>query len=156
MVPAATTSNKSRRPDRDLVTIARYVAHYEIKNAKAFETARYCLIDSLSCAILALRIRECTKLLGPIVPGTIVPNGARVPGTEFVLDPVKLQGAGSPQHRNLRPQFESFYVSVRHGLYHVSLAIEHPERRSGSTEVQIISLADQMSISGTAHAQVCG
>jgi phosphopantetheinyl transferase len=75
---------------------------------------------------------------------------------KFVLDPVKLQGAGSPPHRNLRPQFESFYVSVRHGLYHVSLAIEHPERRSGSTEVQIISLADQMSIAGTAHAQVCG
>ncbi len=51
--------------------------------------AHECLADSLGCAMLALRCRECTKLLGPLVPGTKVPRGARVPGTNFVLDPVK-------------------------------------------------------------------
>lgn len=76
-------------PDQELVDIAQYVAHYEIQSEEAYETARYCLMDSLACALLALQFKECTKLLGPIVPGTIVPNGARVPGTQFVLDPVK-------------------------------------------------------------------
>ena len=76
-------------PDQELVDIAQYVAHYQIQSREAYETARYCLMDSLACALLALRFPECTKLLGPIVPGTVVPNGARVPGTRFVLDPVK-------------------------------------------------------------------
>jgi 4'-phosphopantetheinyl transferase len=75
---------------------------------------------------------------------------------KFVLDPVKLKSPGDVPKQKMPPQFESFYVSVRHGLYHVSLAIEHPERRCGSAEVQIISLAEQMGAGSTAHAQVCG
>lgn len=86
---SATSPNISPMPDQELVDIAQYAAHYVIKSERAYEIARYCLMDSLSCALLALRFRECTKLLGPFVPGTIVPNGARVPGTKFVLDPVK-------------------------------------------------------------------
>ena len=69
-------------------TIANYVLDKEITSEVALETARYVLIDSLGCGFLALRYPECTKHLGPIVPGTIVPNGSRVPGTSFELDPV--------------------------------------------------------------------
>ncbi len=75
-------------PDRVLVDIADYVADYAVTSALAYETARYCLIDSLGCAFEALDHPECTKLLGPAVPGTTVPHGARVPGTQFQLDPV--------------------------------------------------------------------
>lgn len=76
-------------PDTLMVDIAEYVAHTTIDSTEAYATARACLIDALGCAILALRYPECTKLLGPIVPGTIVPHGVRVPGTAFVLDPVQ-------------------------------------------------------------------
>ncbi|RMH47217.1 MAG: bifunctional 2-methylcitrate dehydratase/aconitate hydratase [Gammaproteobacteria bacterium] len=76
-------------PDPELVKIAEYVADYVIESEEAYETARYCLMDTLGCGFLALRYPECTKLLGPVVPGTIVPNGAKVPGTQFQLDPVQ-------------------------------------------------------------------
>ena len=82
-------SNVRPAPDRELVDIADYVCDYEISSAEAFETARYCLMDTLGCGFLALSFPECAKHLGPIVPGTTVPVGARVPGTQFVLDPVK-------------------------------------------------------------------
>ena len=75
--------------DAELVAIADYVADYSIDSEEAYNTARYCLIDSLGCAFLAYRYPECTKHLGPLVPGTLVPNGARVPGSMFELDPVK-------------------------------------------------------------------
>ena len=75
-------------PDHELTDIAAYVADFEITSDLAYETARYCLMDALGCAMLALNFPECTKLLGPTVPGTVVPNGSRVPGTSFVLDPV--------------------------------------------------------------------
>ena len=76
-------------PDQVLVDIADYVcSDFEISN-QTLETARHCFIDTLGCGFLALRFPACTKLLGPIVPGTEVPNGARVPGTSYILDPVK-------------------------------------------------------------------
>jgi 2-methylcitrate dehydratase len=76
-------------PDKVLVDIADYVADCEIASREAYETARYCLIDTLGCGLEALAYPACTKLLGPIVPGTVVPNGAKVPGTQFQLDPVQ-------------------------------------------------------------------
>ena len=81
----------ANRPDYDQVIqdIADYVLTYEIDSAEALDTARNCLMDSLGCGLLALRFPECTKHLGPLVEGTVVPNGARVPGTQFRLDPVK-------------------------------------------------------------------
>lgn len=82
-------SNLRPDPDAEMVAIADYVCDYEVDSAEAIRTARYCLIDSLGCALLALRYPECTKHLGPIVPGTLVPHGTKVPGTAFVLDPVK-------------------------------------------------------------------
>jgi len=80
--------NSHLLPDKELVDIAEYVTDYKISSELAYETARYCLMDALGCAMLALNFPECTKLLGPIVPGTVVPNGARVPGTDYILDSV--------------------------------------------------------------------
>ncbi len=81
----------ANRPDSDpvLVDIADYVCNYEIDSAEAYTTARHCLMDSLACAMMALDFPECTKLLGPIVPGAGMPGGARVPGTPYELDPVQ-------------------------------------------------------------------
>ena len=76
-------------PDRVLTDIADYVMTEERPGALALDTARACLIDTLGCGLEALDYPACTKLLGPIVPGTIVPNGAHVPGTPHVLDPVQ-------------------------------------------------------------------
>src|SRR5688572_28849423 len=76
------------KPDKVMADIADYVLKYRIKSAEAYDTARLCLMDSLGCALDALGYPACTKLLGPIVPGTVVPNGAKVPGTSFQLDPV--------------------------------------------------------------------
>ncbi len=75
--------------DQVLVDIADYVCSYTIEGELAYTTARNCLIDTLGCGLEALEYSACTKLLGPIVPGTIVPNGAKVPGTAFQLDPVQ-------------------------------------------------------------------
>lgn len=75
--------------DQVLIDIADYVLEYKIDNASAYETARLCLMDTLGCGILALNFPECSKLLGPIVPGAGLIGGARVPGTTYELDPVQ-------------------------------------------------------------------
>ncbi len=82
-------SNVRPDPDQVLVDIADYVEKHKIGSREAYETARYCLMDTLGCGFEALQFPACTKLLGPIVPGTIVPNGAKVPGTPYQLDPVQ-------------------------------------------------------------------
>src|SRR6201999_1602670 len=81
----------AKRPDPDavLVAIADYAKSFTVSSAQAYETARYCLMDTLACGLQALKYPACTKLLGPIVPGTIVPFGARVPGLSYELDPVQ-------------------------------------------------------------------
>jgi 2-methylcitrate dehydratase len=81
-------NNVRPEPDQVIVDIANYVAKFEVNSVEAYNTARLCLMDTLGCGLLALRFPECTKHLGPIVPGTVVPNGAKVPGTQFQLDPV--------------------------------------------------------------------
>ncbi len=82
-------SNVRPKPDDVLTRIADYATKHKISSKEAYETARYCLIDTLGCGLEALEYPACTKLLGPIVPGTVVPNGAKVPGTQFQLDPVQ-------------------------------------------------------------------
>tara|TARA_B100000768_G_C11279643_1_gene377813 strand:+ start:2454 stop:3914 length:1461 start_codon:yes stop_codon:yes gene_type:complete len=79
------------RPEYDSVIseIADYVINYEISSDLAMDTARNCLIDTLGCGLLALKFPACTKMLGPVVEGTSVPFGVRVPGTNFKLDPIK-------------------------------------------------------------------
>ena len=81
----------AERPDYDqvLVDIADYVCNYEIESNEAYATARYCLMDSLACAMLAMKFPGCTRLLGPMVPGSEMPGGARVPGTAFELEPAQ-------------------------------------------------------------------
>jgi 2-methylcitrate dehydratase len=86
---SASISSVRPAPDQVLVDIADYVTGFRIESAEAYETAHYCLLDTLGCGFEALGYPACTKLLGPIVPGTIVPNGAKVPGTAHQLDPVQ-------------------------------------------------------------------
>ena len=81
-------SNVRPAPDQVIVDIANYVADFEVTSAEAFDTARNCLMDTLGCGFEALDYPACTKLLGPVIGGTIVPNGAKVPGTSYQLDPI--------------------------------------------------------------------
>lgn len=75
--------------DSLLVDIADYIHTKEIDSDLAYDTARYCLMDSLGCGFLALAYPQCRKMLGPIVPGASLQGGCRVPGTDLELDPVK-------------------------------------------------------------------
>ncbi len=86
---SAHISNVRPRPDKVLKLIADYATKYTIKSTEAYDTARYCLMDTLGCGFEALEYPACTKLLGPIDPGTVTPHGAKVPGTRFQLDPVQ-------------------------------------------------------------------
>jgi 2-methylcitrate dehydratase len=86
---SAHISNVRPKADKVLALIADYAMNYSIKSQDAYDTARYCLMDTLGCGLEALEYPACTKLMGPIVKGTSVPNGAKVPGTQFQLDPVQ-------------------------------------------------------------------
>jgi len=82
--------SSSRPPfDAVMVDIVDYVFRAEAPSGLAYETARHCLLDTLGCGLEALEYPACTKLLGPIVPGTTMAGGARVPGTSYQLDPVQ-------------------------------------------------------------------
>jgi 2-methylcitrate dehydratase len=82
-------SAKRPDPDQPLVDIADYVVDYQVRSDEAYATARYMLLDSLGCAMLAMKFPECVKHLGPLVPGATLAGGARVPGTAWELDPVQ-------------------------------------------------------------------
>jgi 2-methylcitrate dehydratase len=76
-------------PDQVLTDIADYALSYRIDSKAAYETAYYCLMDTLACGFQALQYPACTKLMGPVVAGATLPGGARVPGTSYELDPVQ-------------------------------------------------------------------
>ena len=82
-------SNVRPAPDKVIVDIVDYVLKFKVRSSLAWKTARYCLMDTLGCGLEALEYPACKKLMGPIVPGTVVPNGAKVPGTPYQLDPVQ-------------------------------------------------------------------
>jgi 2-methylcitrate dehydratase len=84
-----TKSAERPAPDAALVAIADYAKDYKVESKQAYETARYCLMDTLACGFQALKYPACTKLLGPVVPGAVMSGGSRVPGTSFELDPVQ-------------------------------------------------------------------
>ncbi|WP_059105754.1 bifunctional 2-methylcitrate dehydratase/aconitate hydratase [Shouchella shacheensis] len=84
-----TTQMETKTTDKLLEEIADYVLDKEITSEEALSTASHVLVDTLGCGILALRYPECVKMLGPVVPGTVVPNGVQVPGTSHVLDPIR-------------------------------------------------------------------
>jgi len=85
-----TDIRSAKRPDwdKELIDIADFVCDAEIDSDLAFETAHYCLMDTLACGFQALDYPACTKLLGPVVPGATLAGGARVPGTSYELEPV--------------------------------------------------------------------
>ncbi|MFC3109056.1 bifunctional 2-methylcitrate dehydratase/aconitate hydratase [Undibacterium arcticum] len=83
------TSNARTEFDQEIIDIVDYVRKFKVESSIAYTTARNCLIDTLGCGLEALEYPACKKLMGPIVPGTLVPNGAKVPGTQFQLDPVQ-------------------------------------------------------------------
>src|SRR5438874_4546616 len=76
-------------PDAGLTAIADYARNFTVRSDTAYETARYCLMDTLACGFQALKYPACRKLLGPLVPGAVMPGGARIPGTSFELEPVQ-------------------------------------------------------------------
>lgn len=85
----APTTTPNQPYDKEIVDIASYVHNYDIKSDLAIDTARFILLDTIGCGLKALEFEECTKLLGPVVPKQSTPNGARVPGTPYELDPLR-------------------------------------------------------------------
>lgn len=116
-------------PDASMVDIARYVLDYRIDSDEAYDTARYMLLDSFGCAMLALRFPECVKHLGPVVPGASLQSGTRVPGTAHVLDPVQASFAIGTQIRWL--DFNDTWLAAEWG---------HPSDNLGA----ILGLGDWM------------
>jgi 2-methylcitrate dehydratase len=131
---SAPVSNVRPRPDRVLVDIADYVSKYQIESAEAYNTARLCLMDTLGCGLEALEYPACTKLLGPLVPGTTVSKGARVPGTRFELDPVQAAFNIGAMIRWL--DFNDTWLAAEWG---------HPSDNLGG----ILAVADWLSRNGT-------
>jgi 2-methylcitrate dehydratase len=128
-------SNERPAPDKVLTDIADYALSYKVESELAYSTAQYCLIDTLGCGLEALEYPACTRLLGPIVPGTIVPNGARVPGTSFQLDPVQAAFNIGAMIRWL--DFNDTWLAAEWG---------HPSDNLGG----ILAVADWLSRSGPA------
>ena len=118
------------RPDQPMIDIANYVADYTIQSTEAYDTARYMLLDSLACAMLAMKFPECVKHLGPLVPGAVLPGGARVPGTSWELDPVQAAYNIGVQVRWL--DFNDTWLAAEWG---------HPSDNLGA----ILSVADYLS-----------
>ena len=120
-------------PDASMVDIADYVIDYRIDSTEAYDTARYMLLDSLACAMLAMKFPECVKHLGPLVPGANLPGGARVPGTSFELDPVQAAYNIGVQVRWL--DFNDTWLAAEWG---------HPSDNLGA----ILAVADYLSRKG--------
>src|SRR5229473_395062 len=131
---SAPLSNVRPKPDKVLTLIADYATKFDIKSRQAYETARYCLMDTLGCALEALEYPACTKLLGPIVPAPIVPNGAKVPGTRYQLDPVQAAFNIGAMIRWL--DFNDTWLAAEWG---------HPSDNLGA----ILAVADWLSRNGT-------
>jgi 2-methylcitrate dehydratase len=129
----ATVSNIRPAPDPILVQIADYAANYVPQSKEAIDTARYCFMDTLGCGLLALRYPDCTKYLGPIVPDATLPNGARVPGTDWQLDPVHAAFNTGSMIRWL--DFNDTWLAAEWG---------HPSDNLGG----ILALADYLSRAG--------
>jgi len=130
---SSAASNIRPAPDSVLVDIAEYAAGYQPDSAAAIDTARYCLMDTLGCGLLALRYPDCVKHLGPIVPGALLPNGARVPGTAWQLEPVHAAFNIGAMIRWL--DFNDTWLAAEWG---------HPSDNLGG----ILALADYLSRSG--------
>jgi len=123
-------ASRMQATDAVIAEIAEYAISYEPESELAIDTARLCLMDSIGCALLALNYPACTRLLGPDVPGTVVPDGSRVPGTGFQLDPVKAAFDTGAAIRWL--DFNDTWLAAEWG---------HPSDNFGA----ILAIADHMS-----------
>jgi 2-methylcitrate dehydratase len=117
-------------PDPSMVDIADYVVDYRIDSQEAYDTARYMLLDSLACAMLAMKFPDCVRHLGPVVPGATMAGGVCVPGTTHELDPVQAAFAIGTQIRWL--DFNDTWLAAEWG---------HPSDNLGA----ILSVADYLS-----------
>lgn len=126
------------KPDYDTVLrdIAHYVLNTKIDSEEAYNTARLCLMDTLGCGMLALNFAQCTKLMGPVVPGATLSGGARVPGTAYELDPVQAAFNIGTMIRWL--DFNDTWLAAEWG---------HPSDNLGA----ILAVADYMSRQGKAN-----
>lgn len=122
-------------PDPVLTAIADYARSYEITSTLAYETAAYCLMDTLACGFQALKYPACTKLMGPVVPGATLTGGARVPGTAYELDPIQAAFNIGAMVRWL--DFNDTWLAAEWG---------HPSDNLGA----VLAVADYLSRSGTA------
>lgn len=127
---------KKPQLDEALALISDYTHDAEIHSDIAYNTARVTLADALGCAILALNFTACTKLLGPVVPGTVVPNGSRVPGTHFMLDPIRAAFNLGTMIRWL--DYNDTFLAAEWG---------HPSDNIGG----LLSVADYVSRQNSAH-----
>src|SRR5687767_1047709 len=125
-------------PDDLLVALADYTKNHTVDSSQAYETARYCLMDTLACGFQALKYPACTKLLGPVVPGATMPGGARVPGTSYELEPV--MGAFNIGAMIRWLDFNDTWLAAEWG---------HPSDNLGG----ILAVADYLSRSAVAQAK---
>jgi 2-methylcitrate dehydratase len=125
-------------PDHVLVDIADYALTYDVRSDAAYETAYYCLMDTLACGFQALKYPACTKLMGPVVPGAVMPGGARVPGTSYELDPVQAAFNIGAMIRWL--DFNDTWLAAEWG---------HPSDNLGG----ILAVADYLSRTGAAQGK---
>jgi 2-methylcitrate dehydratase len=125
-------------PDEVLTRIASYVSAPPPVSALAFETARHCLMDTLACGLMALKVPACARLIGPVVPGAVMPGGARVPGTSLELDPVQGAFAIGTMVRWL--DFNDTWLAAEWG---------HPSDNLGG----ILAVADYLSRQALMHAR---
>jgi len=135
MTPHTTTQPESRSaarplPDQAMIDIADYVVDNQIDSQLAYDTARYMLLDSLACAMLAVKFPECARHLGPVVPGATMHGGVRIPGTSHELDPVQAAFAIGAQIRWL--DFNDTWLAAEWG---------HPSDNLGA----LLSVADYLS-----------
>ncbi|KAL5528497.1 PDH1 [Sanghuangporus sanghuang] len=135
----AAESAERPEPDKVLVDIADYIHNHTDYSPLAIETARLCLIDTIGCGLEGLRFEHCRRLLGPIVEGTVVPNGTKVPGTNYQLDPVR--GAFNIGTMIRWLDFNDCFLAAEWG---------HPSDNLGA----ILAVADHLTRSGKAHLTV--
>src|ERR1700681_4742512 len=134
---SAPDSRSAQRPEPDAVlsAIAGYARNFPVQSELAYDTARYCLMDTLACGFQALKYPACRKLLGPVVPGAVMPGGARVPGTSYELDPINAAFNIGAMIRWL--DFNDTWLAAEWG---------HPSDNLGG----ILAVADYLSRSGQA------
>jgi 2-methylcitrate dehydratase len=132
-------------PDKLLQEIADYTLTGRIESTEAWQTARYCLLDALGCGLLALNYPACSKLIGPVVPGAVLPGGARVPGTRLELDPVQAAFCVGALVRWL--DFNDTWLAAEWGhpsdnLGAILAVADYLARREGRTDLTVRSVLE--------------